>query len=298
MQLTLDGSRTSFERYLKAEGKAPRTIETYLSALDQFTAHLARAGHSGRVKSVTRDDILGWIVAMQEAGNRPGGISVRVRALRAYWKWLVEDDELKTSPMEKVRTPKVVVQPPPVLDEDAIVALLATCNGKGFADRRDTAILRLLLDTGLRRAGLTGLRLSDIDLDQQVCVITLKGGRRHIVWFGDKTARAIDRYLRLREQHPHRDSTALWLGERGPLRANSILQIVRRRAKQAGLGRTYTHMLRHTYAHRWLAAGGGETDLMANAGWRSREMLNRYGASAAAERARKAAQRLALGDTY
>lgn len=298
MQLTLTTSRASFERYLKAEGKAPKTLETYLSALDHFAAFMAAAGHAGAVKRITREDITDWILAMQAAGNQPGGISVRVRALRAYWKWLVEEEEVGVSPMDKVKTPKVVTNPPPVLDDDAIARLLAACDGKGFADRRDTALLRMLLDTGLRRAGMAGLRLADIDLDEQVAIVTLKGGRRHIVPFGDKTARALDRYLRLREQHEHRDHPALWLGERGPLQANSILQVVRRRARQAGLGRTYTHMFRHTYAHRWLAAGGSETDLMQNAGWRSREMLNRYGASAAAERARQAHRRLALGDAY
>ena len=54
--------------------------------------------------------------------------------------------------------------------------------------------------------------------------------------------------------------------------------------------------MRHSFAHAWLHAGGGETDLMRVAGWRSRQMLERYGASAAQERSLSAAKRLALGD--
>ena len=60
--------------------------------------------------------------------------------------------------------------------------------------------------------------------------------------------------------------------------------MLRRRSRQAGLPDLHPHQFRHTFAHRWLAQGGGETDLMRLAGWKSRAMLQRYGASAAGAR--------------
>jgi integrase/recombinase XerD len=115
--------------------------------------------------------------------------------------------------------------------------------------------------------------------------------------FGPQTARALDRSLRLRRQHRLADTPALWLGDRGRGFGYDALHFtLGRRAEVAGIRGFHPHVLRHTAAHRWLAAGGSEGGLMAVAGWARRDMLDRDAAATASERAAAEAKSLNLGD--
>ena len=122
--------------------------------------------------------------------------------MQQLFRWLLNDGEITHSPMQRMSPPHVPEQPVPILTDETLAKLLATCRGDRFENRRDTAIIRLFLDTGMRAGELAGLAVDDIDREQMVAFVIGKGGRGRACPFGARTADALRRYLRFRLKHP------------------------------------------------------------------------------------------------
>jgi site-specific recombinase XerD len=293
----LEDLLASWRRSLRAADKAERTVVIYAQSVRFFTDWLTAHDRPATLDELTRHAIAGWLADLADAGQSTNTLATRFRGMRRFCRWLVTEGELPRSPMEGMEQPKGAPKPVPVLTDDDIAALLKACSGTEYRDRRDTAILRVLFDCGLRISECARLAVEDVDLDDlEVIRVVGKGRKVRIVPFGRKTAAALDRYLRARRGHRYADSPALWLGERGPMTAYGIDDRLRVLARRAGLDGLHAHRFRHSLAHTWLSSGGGEQDLKRLMGWTSDAMLAVYGSSAAEARAREAFKRLRLGD--
>jgi site-specific recombinase XerD len=293
----LDALAASFRRHLRAEGKSDRTAAIYLQSVRFFGRWCREEGDEPTVESLTRNRIRNWLSSLAENGLAPGTLRTRWKGLHRFCGWLVAEGELAAHPMAGLDVPMVPETPVPILTDDQLAALLKTCAGRAFTDRRDEAILRMLIDCGVRVSELCGLSLADVDLDSETAFVIGKGRKRRAVYFSARTSRAVDRYVRERRRHRWAHLDTLWLTQRGGMSPDAVRDMVKTRGHEAGLGDgVHPHRFRHSFAHDFLLAGGGERDLKRLAGWSSDAMLERYGASAADMRAREAARRLRRGD--
>jgi len=129
------------------------------------------------------------------------------RALQQFFKWWAAEEELP-DPMARLHPPKVTDRLVPVFTSGELSALEKACAGRGFAQRRDAAIIAVIRATGIRLAKLAAIRYdpadtqrTDIDLWQREITVRGKAGKPRIVRFGYQAAQTLDRYLRVRARH-------------------------------------------------------------------------------------------------
>lgn len=295
MDPDLSALSKSFLRHLKAEGKSDATRRLYGQSVRFYAAWLEAQGETPTVNNLSRPLIRDWLAELNER-NQPSTVKTRYRGLFRFCGWCVAEQEIDTNPMTGLAPPELPAAPVPVLTDDELRALLKACQGRDFADVRDTAIMRLLLDCGLRVSELCGMTVEGVDLDNEYALVKGKGSKVRPVYFSARTVAALDKYLRARSRHRWAHSPALLLSQRGPMSPDGIRERLKIRGAQAGIEDLHPHRFRHTWAHDFLMAGGQERDLKRLAGWSSDTMLERYGASAADARARESVRRMGRGD--
>ena len=290
----LEDLLSSFELSLRARNRSPRTFASYKLAALQLSEHVDHKP----VNEITRRDVEGYLASMH--GVRASAtVRQRYASLKQVFKWLEREDEIETNPITGIEPPTVDEKPVPIIPIEELRGLLAACkkDPDKFAATRDEALIRLFMDTGLRLGEMTAINVDDVDLRLQTVVVFGKGRRFRTVAYDIKTAETIDRYARRRKQNPNAHTPALWLGKQGQLTDSGIVQVIRRRSRDAGIEPPINpHRFRHTASHQWLAKGGNEGDLQRMMGWSSPQMIQRYGSAVAEQRSIDARKRIGMWD--
>jgi len=286
---------TSWELHLRAERRSPQTVKVYGDGVRRF---LSWCGAQGRRPVLDRPTVTAFVADLLDSGAEPATARSRQLALRRFSGWLLEEGEQPADRLLGLRPPRLDVKVVQPLTDTQLRALITACRGTQLRDRRDEALVRLMIETGLRAGKAIALTVADINLTAGIALVRRgKGGRGREVPFGPQSAKALDRYLRARRTHRLAASPDLWVGDRGKaFRYDALHKTLAARAQAADIAGFHPHRLRHTAAHRWLAAGGSEGGLMAVAGWTRPDMLLRYTRAQASGRAAAEARTLNLGD--
>jgi len=239
----------------QAEGLSRYTLKFYKQYLNHFLEY-CDAQTLKLISNITPDFLRRFFLAFSKTHN-PGGVHAAYRTLRAFFRWVMYEEILSPewkNPMNKVKPPKVAVDPLEPISIQHVKALINVCQRGNFIGERDRAIFLFLLDSGARAQELCNADIKDIDLNTGSVLIRFgKGGKSRIVFMGRKTRRAMRAYLRMRNDR----SPALFISiHRERLTYDGLNQLLERKAKTAKLDQKPTlHSFRRAFAINMLRAG-------------------------------------------
>lgn len=292
--VTLSTLVDTYQIQAKTEGKSSNTIRIYSTALTIFERFLERQGYSSAVTEISPSEIREFIGYLQDTrafmehpytGPQTRGltghtINCYLRALRAFWSWLVSEELIESNPFDKItipKAPKKIITP---FTEDQVRLMLSAIDTKTPVGFRDWAIILVLLDTGTRVSEMTDLRLDQINLAQRSLRVLGKGNKEREVPIGVSVQRAIAKYINKYRPTPVLPlSDNLFLTREGfPLTANRVQTIIETRARLANIQgvRTSPHTFRHTFAITYLRNGGDVFTLQRILGHETLDMVRNY----------------------
>ncbi len=245
---------TSLER----QGKSESTIASYHRALTHFSRWSEQTyGQPFDPTAIIPRDVADWKARQQTVENAaPSTINNRLVALSRFFKWAVVKQITRTDPTAEISGVRLPARQPKALDDVYVRRLLRQVNQTG--NLRDIALVELLLGAGLRISETLALRVTDLTLNSRSGEVVIRHGKGGVYRRVPLTApvrRALQAYLK--QQSDLTNDDYLWVGERGPLKDRSgVFYMLKKYARQAGLDDSLisAHVLRHTFATRYLAA--------------------------------------------
>jgi integrase/recombinase XerD len=238
---------------------ALNSVESYAHDLRLLAEYVA--GRNLAIDAVTRTDLEEFVRGLMAAGRSPRSVARAIACYRGFYRFLVVDGRLKSSPADDLRPPRAWKVLPRHLAVEEVDRLIAQPDVDTPRGLRDRALIELLYATGMRVTELVSLRPSDINLEASYLTCTGKGDKQRIVPIGEEAADWVRKYLR--QARPallgKRTSARLFVNARGGgpgLTRVGFWKILKGYARQAGLSRTLSpHILRHSFATHLLERG-------------------------------------------
>lgn len=258
---------------LEAAGRSKFSIVNYRQHLKGLARFLESQDGARHVAQISVSHLRAYLANLQAKGLKASTIRTKATVLSCFFNWCIQEGTIEENPMKRVRRPKKPCLPRPIFNEREFLAILAAAE-HSKNPIRDKAILCLLLDTGMRTAELMSLHRDDYDPVRSVLIINGKGNKIRTVKMGTRCQAAF-------EAHLERTKGCLW-----NINTCSFISMIYRLGKKAGI-KANPHKFRHTFANRFLDAGGAIDELQCLLGHSHISTTMIYTAAGQQERALK-----------
>ena len=234
------------------------TVRNYTADLLDFFSFLRAKGISS-LKEVDRLTLRDYLSHLMKQGLVKASIARKLSAIRSFYRYLLREGVISTSPAATTSSPKLDKRLPSFLTLEEVKRLLEAPDLSTPQGQRDRALLELLYASGLRVSELVQLNLEQINLDTREIRVWGKGAKERVVLMGEPAAKALTAYLRRGRPKllGKKKSSALFVNRYGGrLPERRIQRILEDYAKLAGIDkRVHPHLLRHTFATQLLDGG-------------------------------------------
>jgi len=249
-----------FTDYLLLEKKySPHTVAAYTKDLERFFDFITNQYELSSLLSVNYSMIRSWIVFLVDTGISNSSINRKISSLKTYYKFLLKTDQISETPLAKHRALKVAkkVQIPFSQTEvEDVLELFDQAND--FETLRDKLIVELFYSTGMRRAELIGLRLSDVSEIQKTIKVLGKRNKERIIPLLPSVLTTITKYKIFRDALPclGASNTLLLTSKGNPIYETLVYRVITRYFSEASLKvKKSPHILRHSFATHLLNQG-------------------------------------------
>jgi len=253
---------SNFIRFLKQErGYSINTLEAYRRDVNQFVEFYKEYSNEIPINltKINRVGIRHFFGMLAENGLRNTTISRKLAAIKAFFKYLISQEILSSSPATLIKPPKSEKHLPTVLSEKEIRKVFEIPDADTFIGRRNRTILELFYSAGIRLGELIALNIRDINFSKNLVKVFGKGAKERIVPFSQKVKDTLEIYLKTRRED-YGDITLnspLFISIRGKRISRQMVQVIVKKVLEQVSEQEHLspHAIRHTFASHLLDKG-------------------------------------------
>ena len=257
-------------------GYSPHTLRAYTANLRDLSDFLAARGQS--LQTATLTDLRSWLSTIRTRGRpigsplAPSTMARHVAAVRSFYRWMIRENLIESSPAARLKNPKIPTKTPRFLDVDEASSVVENPHQGGWFHTRNRALLELMYGAGLRVSEAVALDVMDLDQPSRLVRVMGKGRKERVVPYGPPAADALRAWLTARPL----DGPLFLNRYRRRLSARSAWRIVREAGVVNGVSGLHPHALRHSCATHLLGSGADLRAIQEQLGHATLSTTQRY----------------------